>query len=88
MSALSNYFLETLGIVLLGSLIPLLVSSAVGLTVSFLQAITSIQEQTTTFLIKLVTISLILILFGGRISDEFIRFTGRMLGSLSMIGRG
>ncbi len=47
-------------------IVPILgVTLVVGLIVAILQAITSIQEQTLTFLPKLLVILLILALFGG-----------------------
>jgi flagellar biosynthesis protein FliQ len=47
-------------------IVPILgVTLVVGLVVAILQAITSIQEQTLTFLPKLLVILLILALFGG-----------------------
>jgi flagellar biosynthetic protein FliQ len=43
----------------------LIVSLTVGLIVSILQTVTSIQEQTLTFVPKLIAILLVLILFGN-----------------------
>lgn len=43
----------------------LLVSLIVGLIVSILQTVTSIQEQTLTFVPKLIAIMLVVILFGN-----------------------
>lgn len=43
----------------------LLVSLIVGLVVSILQTVTSIQEQTLTFVPKLIAVMLIVILFGN-----------------------
>jgi flagellar biosynthetic protein FliQ len=43
----------------------LIVSLAVGLIVSILQTVTSIQEQTLTFVPKLIAILLVIILFGN-----------------------
>lgn len=43
----------------------LLVSLVVGLIVSILQTVTSIQEQTLTFVPKLISILLVLMLFGN-----------------------
>lgn len=43
----------------------LLVSLVVGLIISILQTITSIQEQTLTFVPKLISILLVLMLFGN-----------------------
>lgn len=43
----------------------LLASLVIGLIVSILQTVTSIQEQTLTFVPKLVAVFLIIMLFGG-----------------------
>lgn len=43
----------------------LLVSLSVGLIVSILQTVTSIQEQTLTFVPKLIAILLVVLLFGN-----------------------
>ncbi|WOO36545.1 flagellar biosynthesis protein FliQ [Anaerocolumna sp. AGMB13020] len=48
----------------------LLVSLVVGLVVSILQTITSIQEQTLTFVPKFVAIFLVIMLFGSWIMTE------------------
>jgi flagellar biosynthetic protein FliQ len=57
--------------------LPLLgISLVVGVLISIFQATTSIQEQTLTFIPKLVTILLSLALFGswmGKVSVEFTR---------------
>ena len=44
---------------------PLLISLIVGLIVSIFQTVTSIQEQTLTFVPKVLSIFLVLIIFGG-----------------------
>jgi len=43
----------------------LIISLVIGLIVSVLQTITSIQEQTLTFVPKFLAIMLVLVLFGG-----------------------
>ena len=54
----------------------LLVSLVIGLIISVFQTITSIQEQTLTFVAKFIAIMVILILFGGwmmgNMSDLFV----------------
>ncbi|MEE5989314.1 MAG: flagellar biosynthesis protein FliQ [Lachnospiraceae bacterium] len=44
---------------------PLVVSMIVGLLISIFQTVTSIQEQTLTFVPKVLSIFLVLIIFGG-----------------------
>ena len=53
----------------------LLVSLVVGLIVSVLQTVTSIQEQTLTFVPKLIAIFLVIALFGSWIFSEVRDFT-------------
>jgi flagellar biosynthetic protein FliQ len=48
----------------------LLTSLVIGLIVSILQTVTSIQEQTLTFVPKLIAVFLIIILFGGWILNS------------------
>lgn len=50
----------------------LLVSILVGLIISIFQAATSINEQTITFVPKLIAIALILILFGGWMLQQMV----------------
>lgn len=47
----------------------LIISLIIGLIVSVLQTITSIQEQTLTFVPKFLAIMLVLVLFGGWMLD-------------------
>ena len=55
---------------------PLLLSAlAVGLIVAILQATTSIQEQTLTFVPKIITILLILALLGGWMFSSLREYT-------------
>lgn len=58
---------------------PILLSSiAVGLVISIIQAATSINEQTMTFVPKLIVIGLILILFGGWMLQYMVDFVYRL----------
>ncbi len=50
----------------------LVVSIVVGLIISIIQAATSINEQTMTFVPKLVVIGLVLIIFGGWMLQEMV----------------
>jgi flagellar biosynthetic protein FliQ len=64
-------------LLLIGKLaIPVLVSTlAVGLAVSLLQAVTSIQESTLSFLPKLVTVALVLLVSGHWMLGQLTNFT-------------
>ena len=63
---------------------PLLISLVVGLTVSIFQTITSIQEQTLTFVPKIVAIFISLIVFGSFMMNHILDFMTRLWGSFSV----
>ena len=56
----------------------LLASIMVGLIISIIQAATSINEQTMTFVPKLIVIGLILVLFGGWMLQTMVDFMFRL----------
>ncbi len=66
---------EGLYLVLIASAPPVLASMAVGLFVSLIQATTQIQEQTLTFVPKLVAVFASLAIAGPWIGEQLIRFT-------------
>ena len=65
---------ETIWLILKCSMPMLLVSLAIGLLVSIFQTITSIQEQTLTFVPKLLGIFIVLLLSGGWILNNIVTF--------------
>ncbi|MCA9581221.1 MAG: flagellar biosynthesis protein FliQ [Myxococcales bacterium] len=75
---------EALYLSLLLSLPVLAVSLAVGLSVSVLQAVTQVQEQTLSFVPKLVAVGLALALFGGFMGRELVRFTAGLWNSIPL----
>lgn len=54
---------------------PVLVALIVGLTISILQATTQIQEQTLTFVPKLVAVVVVLIVLAELMSGQLLNFT-------------
>jgi flagellar biosynthesis protein FliQ len=73
--------LETL--ILAGPL--LLIAMAVGLIIAVLQATTSIQEQTLTFVPKIAAILVGLILLGRFLLDSIVGYTHRLFSMISNI---
>ena len=61
----------------------LLVSLIVGLVISIFQTVTSIQEQTLTFVPKLLAIFLAILLCGGWIMDNCVEFFTRLCNNFS-----
>lgn len=69
---------EALWLIIICSAPLLLVSLVVGLVISIFQTVTSIQEQTLTFVPKILSIFITLILCGGWIMDNIVSFMTRL----------
>ena len=65
----------------------LLVSLSVGLLVSIFQTVTSIQEQTLTFVPKLIAIFLTIILLGNWMLTQITEFMNRLWSNFSFYVR-
>ncbi len=63
----------------------LLVSLVVGLIISIFQTITSIQEQTLTFVPKVIAVFLTLMLVAGWIGTKLTDFISNLWGSFSTL---
>lgn len=63
------------------SLPVLLVSLVVGLVISIFQTVTSIQEQTLTFVPKIICVFAALILFGGWMMNSMVEFMTELWSS-------
>jgi flagellar biosynthesis protein FliQ len=65
----------------------LLVSLVVGLAVSIFQAVTQIQEQTLTFIPKVVAMAVVIVIAGPWMLGEIVTYTQNLYQSIpSMIG--
>ncbi|NPV02834.1 MAG: flagellar biosynthesis protein FliQ [Brevinematales bacterium] len=74
---------ETIYIIIV-LLIPLLgVGMIIGLIISIIQATTSIQEQTLTFVPKMIAILLLLVFFGPFFLNSLIDFTNRLMNMIA-----
>lgn len=69
-----NLMSETLYLIIKVSAPMLLVSLVVGLVISILQTVTSIQEQTLTFVPKLISIFLVLTIAGNWILTSIVEY--------------
>lgn len=63
---------------------PLLISLCVGLLVSIFQTVTSIQEQTLTFVPKVISIFLVLIIAGHWMLNNMVSFMENLWSDFSM----
>lgn len=70
---------EALFLILLLSGPPILISMSFGLFVAIFQAATQIQEQTLSFTVKLVAVVLTIIMMGGFLGGQILRYTNKIL---------
>lgn len=75
---------EALFLIIKVSLPVLLVSLCVGLVVSIFQTVTSIQEQTLTFVPKIVCVFLSLVLFGNWMMTAMVEFMTNLWSNFGM----
>ncbi|WP_457573004.1 flagellar biosynthesis protein FliQ [Desulfolithobacter sp.] len=73
--------------VLLASGPMLIVTLLVGLLISVFQAATQINEQTMTFIPKIVAVFITLLIFGPWIMNLVITFTTGMITSIATVGQ-
>ena len=76
---------EALWLILLLSLPPLLASLTVGLVISLLQALTQVQEQTLTFVPKIIATILVLMITAGWMLDTLREFATRVFDTMLKI---
>ncbi len=69
-----NHASEALMLVLFLSLPPILVAAVVGVLISLIQALTQIQEQTISFVFKLIAIIVILLVTTGWLGAELFSY--------------
>jgi type III secretion HrpO family protein len=65
---------RALMLVLISSLPPILVATAVGLLVAFFQALTQVQDQTLPFAIKLIATVLVIIYAANWVFADLLKF--------------
>jgi flagellar biosynthetic protein FliQ len=76
---------EGLWLILILSLLPLLASLVVGLVVSLFQALTQIQEQSLTFVPKIVATILVIMITAGWMMETLREFTVRAFDMMLQI---
>lgn len=74
---------QTVWVIVKTSVPLLLVSMVVGLIISLFQTLTSIQEQTLTFVPKLIAILIGIMVMGTWILNEIVAFMNALWGSFS-----
>ena len=77
---------EAMALVLILSLPPIVVASVLGVVVSLVQAITQVQEQTLSFAIKLLGVTVTLVATASWFGRELVLCTGRMFDQIVQLG--
>lgn len=80
---LSELVRDSIILVALLSIAPLVCAGAVSLCISILQAATQIQEQSVGYLAKLFVLFVLCIALGGYASNQAVQFTQRVLSKMA-----
>lgn len=81
-----QFIKQTVILVLIGSIGPLICSSALGLLVSIVQTATQIQEQSISFLVKFLVICTIMLCFGPWYLNLLIQLFKDFFSSVVLFG--
>ena len=81
---ITNLTAETLYTIIMVSAPLLLISLCVGLIISIFQTVTSIQEQTLTFVPKILAVFLGILIFGHWMLDEMTSFMIKLWSDFSI----
>jgi type III secretion protein S len=79
---------KALILVLLLSMPPIIAATLMGLLVSLLQALTQVQEQTLSFAVKLVVVTVVLLLTMTWIGAELLRFAENIFDIIPTLTQG
>jgi len=86
-STVLEYTANTMFLVLWASMLPIIVATVLGILVSILQALTQIQEQTISFAVKLVAISIVLLAMARWLGGELQAFSIDIFTSFPYLSR-
>jgi len=78
---------ESMVLVLLLSMPPILVATIVGIIVSLLQALTQVQEQTLPFAIKLIAVAVTIAAMAGVLGGEMLNYTKQIFSGFPAMVR-
>lgn len=78
---------QALWLVIWLSILPLMASLVVGLLISFFQALTQIQEQTLTFVPKIITTIIVILITANFMLTQLITFSNRIFDLMLEISR-
>ena len=78
---------QALTLVLILSMPPIILSTIVGLIVSLIQALTQVQEQTLSFAIKLLVVTVVIIAMAPWAASEMFKFTENIFDMIPTLHR-
>ena len=78
---------KALTLVLILSLPPIVLSTFVGLLVALIQALTQVQEQTLSFAVKLIIVTVVLIGTAPWMASEMFKFTENIFDMIPTLHR-
>jgi type III secretion protein S len=76
---------ESMMLVMVLSMPPIIVASVVGVLVSLVQALTQIQEQTLSFAVKLIAVALTIVAMAGILGSELLNYTIKLFDDFPSI---
>jgi type III secretion protein S len=80
-----EYTVQAAMLMLLLSMVPIVVAVLIGLLVSLIQALTQIQEQTLSFAVKLIAVSVTLLLSMNWIGGELYNYAIGIFESIATV---
>jgi flagellar biosynthesis protein FliQ len=84
-NAIVTLLREGLFLVLLLSAAPMLASLVIGLTIAMFQAVTQLQEQTLSYVPKVVAVLITLAIMGPWMITQTVRFAKSLFDSLAIV---
>jgi len=82
-----SFFQQGLWLTIVMSAPPLIIATLCGLTVSLLQAVTQVQDQTLPYVVKLVSVAVTLAVLGRWFGNELIQLFNLAFTLIPDIGR-
>ena len=82
-----NFFQQGLWLAIILSAPPLIAATLFGVVVSLIQAVTQIQDQTLPYVVKLLSVSLVLAATGRWFGSELLQLANQAFTLIPFIGR-
>lgn len=87
MSETLNYFQQGLWMVIAMSAPPLIIATIFGVVVSLVQAITSVQDQSLPYVVKLIVVAISLAMLGRWFGSELMQMMNTAFTLIPAVGR-